>query len=274
MLKNKTHLGCGGNRQVGYEYIKEHPTKYLMFLDSDDMYYPQTVERLFNCAETNNADIVSSKILSYDAEDWHENIIEPEKSKTWLHGKIYLLEFLIKNNINFNKDLETNEDLNFNLIAFSKTKNSFLLKEILYLWKKNINSITHSASSIYQQHKCGSVDYIEALYQAWVDTKDPIIVKPNIVNLYNFYQAGVAFKLITKEIDKHISELLHNEDIMETIVNIYNLETTQEFKQWVKDGENLLFFGQTFGQWVMKYYTGEEILAAIKRNKEKTKEIK
>ena len=269
LLKNKTHLGCGGNRQIGYEYIKEHPTKYLMFLDSDDMYYPQTVERLFNCAETNNADIVSSNILSYIADNWHENIIEAERSKTWLHGKIYSLDFLIKNEVNFNKNLETNEDLNFNLIAFAKTKNTFLLKEILYLWKNNKDSITHSTDSIYQQHKCGSIDYIEALYQAWLCAKDSVIIKANILNLYNFYQIGVAYKLITKEIDEHIYELLHDEDIMDAVVNIYKIDTDQTFKQWIKDGDNLLFFGQTFGQWLMKYYTREEILAAIKRSKEK-----
>ena len=58
LISSKNNVGCAKNRQRALEYVKKHPTKYITWLDSDDLFLPYTLERLFNFAEQKEADIV------------------------------------------------------------------------------------------------------------------------------------------------------------------------------------------------------------------------
>lgn len=272
LLKTTKHLGCGSNRRRALQYVKQHKTDYVMFLDSDDMYYPQTIERLVGCIETNKADIVAADITTAHSRDIYE-IIKASESRTWVHGKIYRLQYLIDEEIDFCPELETNEDLCFNLIAYSKTEEIYNLNEALYIWKQDNGSITHSENTTTQQRKCHSIDFLDAVYYAWKDIGNIDKMQGTIIILYNYYQNAVAFKTLTNKHKEKIREILHDEQVIDLMVSIYEQQFDQlPIHQWVRWGEDLLFYGQSYGNWLMSFYTQDEVRRAIdKHKKEKEK---
>ena len=130
--------GPGAARQIGLNYCYEKGHTYVMFLDSDDLYFPHAVERLLYEIETNQCDFISAAI-------WQENgphtgaKIEPS-NQTWLHGKIYRTAYLKENNIVF-PPIRTNEDVAFNLTAMECANKKGYLDEPLYLFRFQNNSL-------------------------------------------------------------------------------------------------------------------------------------
>ena len=72
IVTNKEHKGAGYSRNIGIDVSKG---KYLLFLDSDDIYETNYIEKMYLQAELKNADIVFSK---YNIIDYNGKIIATE----------------------------------------------------------------------------------------------------------------------------------------------------------------------------------------------------
>lgn len=268
-IRAHKNLGCGGNRNFALTHFLQNPTEYVMFMDSDDALMPQAIERLLSVLKYNSADIVVSNILQEVSvpDGMYTKIIEAEKSRTWLHGKAYRSAFLKENNINFTPDLRTNEDLAFNLSAYAYNPQSYIINEELYLWRDNQNSITRSKNETINQQKCSSIDYIEAIYRGFMcygEQELPRLMINSILNCYMFYQNGLLFELIKERHNILLKKMLHKPEVAETIVSIYKRpDITIAAKQWVVKGETLYFYKETFGQWLMRFFTIDEIKQTI-----------
>jgi hypothetical protein len=127
-------------------------------MDSDDLLYPHAVNRLVYEINHNNADVVSSAI--WVEKKYSTGNLITANNKTWLHGKIFRTQYLKENNIEF-PQIRTNEDLAFNLMAIENTKNFYIIKEPLYLFRDESNSITRSGD---KSADILSIDYIRAIY--------------------------------------------------------------------------------------------------------------
>lgn len=145
-------------RNIG---IKNVSSDYIMFLDVDDIFYPEMCEVMHSTIKNNNVDIVScrykqlfkSKItevpLDYTNKFKKRTIIksydDPELYLTYplLWNKIFSKEFILENNIKFPDGLLFG-DLYFTLLSFNKSKNIYLLNDFFgYQYNKTNDSITN-----------------------------------------------------------------------------------------------------------------------------------
>lgn len=162
-LRQTKNQGPAAARQKALDLCYKNNIDLIMFLDSDDMLMPHAVERLHYEITHTNSDMVSST-LYYQRLNEPYTIIEYPQSLTWTHGKIYRVKSLIENDISFNTDLKTNEDLEFNLkVDLSPIKKLFI-DEVTYLMKYEPNSICRIKDDI--SARVSGIDYFKAIYYA------------------------------------------------------------------------------------------------------------
>ncbi len=142
-LKTPQNMGPGGARQFG---IDNSQSEYLMFLDADDLLYDCfSVEKLYNFISSNNYNAVCSRFI----EERDNGTINHDANITWMHGKMYRREFLLKNNIRFNTEYRgANEDTGFNHLVYLVDKMPYL-DEPTYVWKNIVTSITRRNNKEY-----------------------------------------------------------------------------------------------------------------------------
>ena len=119
-------------RQKGIEMSS---SKYIMFIDADDLLYDaDSIKKLFNKIEEDYDYVVGITI------DEKQNTQIMNESD--LHGKIYKREFLLKNNIKFN-NTRVHEDNYFNnLVLLCEPKQKEILENV-YIYVDNKDSITN-----------------------------------------------------------------------------------------------------------------------------------
>ncbi len=69
VIRNNENIGQGKTRNVGLDYVEEHPTKYITFLDPDDWMDNDYLEDLYNIAESNNLDVCISGLERFNDDD-------------------------------------------------------------------------------------------------------------------------------------------------------------------------------------------------------------
>ena len=131
-IKLDKNNGPAVARQKGIEMSS---SKYIMFIDADDLLYDaDSIKKLFNKIEEDYDYVVGITI------DEKQNTQIMNESD--LHGKIYKREFLLKNNIKFN-NTRVHEDNYFNnLVLLCEPKQKELLENI-YIYVDNKDSITN-----------------------------------------------------------------------------------------------------------------------------------
>ena len=152
------HQFAGAARNLG---IKHAAGKYLLFLDSDDVFDPQMVEKSYKRAEETEADICifggetffeetgqrrpmphfcRTELCPetvFSAKDYPSEIFSVSNTAPW--NKLFRLEFITGEGIEF-MNIRTCEDVPFILTAFACAKRITLLNEPLVLYRQ------HSAS--------------------------------------------------------------------------------------------------------------------------------
>ena len=131
-IKLDKNNGPAVARQKGIEMSS---SKYIMFIDADDLLYDaDSIKKLYNKIEEDYDYVVGITI------DEKQNTQIMNESD--LHGKIYKREFLLKNNIKFN-NTRIHEDNYFNnLVLLCEPKQKEILEKI-YIYVDNKDSITN-----------------------------------------------------------------------------------------------------------------------------------
>ena len=160
----KENGGPGMARQYGLDIAARSHIDLVMFLDSDDMLYPNAVYKLTYEINHRMDDYVITPISVESQTEPGYTMTAEYASHTWLHGKIFRLDFLTKNNIRFLEGLRGNEDVNFMLKCCVCTEKISLLDEPLYLWRDSDGSITRTNGTA--KDKILSEDYIIAVCEA------------------------------------------------------------------------------------------------------------
>jgi glycosyltransferase involved in cell wall biosynthesis len=152
--KNK---GLGGARNSGLDYAKG---EYVLFLDSDDFYLPNTLKKIIEIIEKNELDIlefgaqgldqnyktifklsVSSNEKLYNGINYYQNI----RYSDTVCNKLYYRNFINKNNLRFLEKIYI-EDYEFNTRAFSVAENVMATPLIVSQFLQSPNSITRNNS--------------------------------------------------------------------------------------------------------------------------------
>lgn len=142
--------GGGAARNRG---VLEAVGKYILFLDCDDFFEPDMVEKAFNAAQKDNSEIVIYKSDQYNMdtneyvyEDWAmiEWALPPYEPFSyrqistnifkafvgWAWDKLYLREFVMENQLKFQEQRTTNDAL-FVFSALVLAKKISTVREIL-----------------------------------------------------------------------------------------------------------------------------------------------
>jgi glycosyltransferase involved in cell wall biosynthesis len=237
-LRQEENGGPGVARQTGLDFIHDRNIDFVMFLDSDDMLYPNAVDRLSYEINIGMKDFISSAI--WGEQNKSTGYLLNADNRTWLHGKIFRVKYLYDNNIVF-PNIRTNEDLAFNLKAILNSSNGGYIDEVLYLFRDEKRSITRDWSTGIVE-KVLSVDYIEAIYDVYQyfnkQTKPlPEQLIKDIFGTYNRYQIGLCvYGEISPSIKLVMTEMFHHPAIQEII------NTSKRFVQYINIFKHFYYY--------------------------------
>ena len=140
---------CPGNtRQAALSYITG---KWFCFIDNDDMFEPDAFKNIFKYIEENNVEYIlctNMREYFYEEQRYGREFIGDE-TDTWLHGKIFNTQKILKEAKSyFKEDLLSHEDLFFNsnnlayLISIGKDYTYYPI--FTYKWIHNPESLSRS----------------------------------------------------------------------------------------------------------------------------------
>lgn len=192
---DKKNEGSGIARNTGMEQSKG---EYLAFLDSDDWYEKDFLEKLYNNLKENNSDVsMCNPRMTYDDIQKNKNInvyhfgsIELNKNPEKILGilampviwnKLYKKEIIVKNDIQF-PNYSFCEDVEFLYKVFLYVKRVSKVEEYLYNYYQRDNSET---KKIKEQS-------IEQVYKV-IENIENYIKKNFIDRLEIFYQYKIQF---------------------------------------------------------------------------------
>lgn len=150
LIVNQSNKGFSGARNTG---LKLAEGKYLMFVDSDDVLEQGAIEQLLTKAFATNADVVAGNYvtISFDGNrrfagsEYTEEKVKPQGylyGMPW--GKVYKHELF--RHLRFPEGYWY-EDSIFAQIVWPSTNNVYTIADVVYEYRRNPNSITHTAAA-------------------------------------------------------------------------------------------------------------------------------
>lgn len=228
----KNNIGCGLARQTG---IDSTNSKYIMFIDADDMYmFPYAVQTLYNAMEhvyENDTllDVTYSCIDSVNNKTGRTKYTIAANHGTWLHGAIYRRSFIENKGIRFN-DSSRGEDVSFNKLC-KLCSNQYRLGTmddmVLYLWTDaNENRInTNIFKLVYA--KIGYIENLLYVYKFLDEHSEACSYSfedMKIDAIANFMQMYIQYSRFYEEIPK-IKEIMNDGEIMSHVHEYIDLLT-------------------------------------------------
>ena len=232
--------GPGVAREYG---LSKSSGDYIVFLDSDDVFYDNnSISVLYKAITSGEYDVVRSVIY----EETDNGVVVWENENIGLHGKIYRREFLNKYDIHFN-EYRSNEDVGFNALIRICGANYNDIKDVTYIWCNNKDSITRSNRESYAD--IDSINYslniIWALKQALLKVdQDYQFVVESLLEIYSRYLN--ASNEDTKKVLIENAEIIFNFINKNNLDNIirdfsfkerYDSDYVDETIKWVRDND-------------------------------------
>lgn len=163
---NKDNEGVSKARNKG---IEEATGKYLYFLDGDDYIDKSFLEKMYHCAEKEEAQVVFCGYTHMNASGQQESTLlkvhkyleKPisgvEAAAKMLNNEIwisaisgfYLREFIMENNISFQSDIKFGEDTIFAVKALANAKLVASVNEPLAFYVRRNTSVTKTGDEKY-----------------------------------------------------------------------------------------------------------------------------
>lgn len=163
IINHRENRGLSVARNTGMQYARG---KYIMFLDSDDMLKPATMETLYTVAEANRVEIIYFNCEVFYEQEFgkrqgffvapHQNFHDIYTGQQLLCKykevnsvnysaacKFYLKDFIDTNNLYFYENI-LHEDVLYSFHCFMKAKRVMCLDDAFYLCRKRLNSITNT----------------------------------------------------------------------------------------------------------------------------------
>lgn len=162
-LIEQENKGLSGARNSGMDVAKG---EYLMFVDSDDMLFPNVISKIIKTAEDNDLDACAYRIIYYDAKgNKHLGAIQPFNPHKVYNGRyalthgadigavwlnLYSRAIIEKNHLRF-LDKIYHQDVDFNLRMYAYADRMMFMDLVAYCYCYNdtaISRVTSSAKAI------------------------------------------------------------------------------------------------------------------------------
>ncbi len=159
IVLNQQNQGAAAARNKG---IKMAAGKYIIFLDSDDYFSIDLIDKTLNKAEKFNADIVIFKAVSFNSKTGKTRILNDEinKLKSYFNktfsvtdipdnifnsfllapwNKFYRTDFIKENGLYF-QNIKRSNDIYFTTTSLVKAQKIILLNDVLTYYRKGTNT--------------------------------------------------------------------------------------------------------------------------------------
>lgn len=162
-LIEQENKGLSGARNSGMDVARG---EYLMFVDSDDMLFPNVISKIVQTADDNNLDACAYRIIYYDAEgNKHYGSIQPfdphqvyDGRYALTHGAdigavwlvLYSRAMIEKNHLRFLEKIY-HQDVDFNLRMYAYADRMMFMDLVAYCYCYNdtaISRVTSNAKAI------------------------------------------------------------------------------------------------------------------------------
>lgn len=145
---NFGHEGVSACRNVG---LDKATGDYIMFCDCDDRFIHTYALHLYlKAMKQAMFDIIRTPFLEDQMIDGELKLIRHDQDITFIHGKMYRLDFLKDNNLRFNEKLYIHEDSYFNVLGnMLADGNIHEMSPAVYLWKYRDDSIVRKDRDAY-----------------------------------------------------------------------------------------------------------------------------
>ena len=176
----------GRARNIG---IANSESDYIMFIDHDDNYLPDTVEKLYNAITANSSDVAIGKFQTFGenyfvTEDWitedvilnsiDENLLFFSINGIW--RMIFPKEFLLQHDITFPEGVFA-EDLTFMIDTFVNAKKIVFINDVVYNFR--LRTGDNSSTSLSK-----GMHYLNGLIDGYLYTVD-VLEKNNACKYYD-----------------------------------------------------------------------------------------
>ncbi|EPD59552.1 glycosyltransferase family 2 protein [Faecalimonas umbilicata] len=243
------NVGQGLERNFG---VKKATGEYISFLDSDDQYKKDMLEKLYKKAVEINADMVSggyadicngnlikehpldneildsnvkikeamSNLISYEKKDGYAGCIA-----VW--DSIFRRDLLVEKDIQFLSEREVySEDLLYKLTVMSYSKKIAFYSDIVYLYRVNDNSFTNHINQSVLSRILELYDVINIKFGSFLEEFN---LKNRIINR-TFFTLRFNIKKVSKSREAKVfyKMILDNERLME-IIRLYKPTNLKNF---------------------------------------------
>ena len=205
----------GRARNIG---IANSTAEYIMFIDHDDNYLPESVEKLYNAVTENSCDVAIGKFQTFGEqkivpEDWitHDVVLNSidEDLRFFSINNIWRMifpkDFLNKNEITFPEGVFA-EDLTFMIDAFVNASKIVFINDIVYNFR--LRTGDNSSTSLSK-----GMHYLDGLIEGYNNTVD--VLKKN--NACKYYDTVFNQHLSCWISDVALSETIDSEDKRELV---------------------------------------------------------
>ena len=186
----KKHEGVSAARNYGLDKSK---ADYVMFCDFDDRFLNlYGLYLVFSAMQKGSDAITSSFVEEHKNEDGSYKIVRRDNDATFVHGKIYRREYLVKNNLRFNPKLTIHEDGYFNCLAMLSADTKDYITTPFYLWCWGKNTVSQKGNTIFVLQ---TYDHVmdtriaiceQAMERGFIDESYDFIVKTVLDSYYDF----------------------------------------------------------------------------------------
>ena len=219
------NMGPGVARQVG---IDNSNSKYIMFIDSDDVFYNnKSIENIYNSIKSLDYDVSFGYMGEYNNDNYREFLVGFDV----LHAKIYKREFIIKNNIRF-PEIYNSEDLAFNNLVILSKPRMVKCNDYIYVYIRRDKSLTTVDDYYSDKHiKYYTNSLLYVLDEAIRLNKDEYEIGKLLVSCFSYLYYYFHNNLDDYTI-KYIYELIPYYNKYSCLINISDKRTCVEF--WIR----------------------------------------
>lgn len=239
--------------------LKKATGKYVIFWDSDDFFELDALQKMYERAESVEADIVVCNSIAYDDEnkcdiEWDRSLnplYMPKKevfSKSdiseyifllcvaWSWDKLFNREFILKNNLKYG-DSRTEEDVQFVFVALAVAEKITTLEDGLIHYRKyNPNSLENSRDDYWNSTVIMFENFLQELKLRKLD----VLLRRSFDNFMVMHMVSVLFML--KDINAY--RQMYNR-LKEYVIPLYGLNEHGEDYYFEKYWYNWLCYINT-----------------------------